>query len=222
MSSCVVVLSGGQDSATCLHLARVLYDDVVAVSFDYEQRHRAELAAAAEMCAAVAVPHVVLPATALSVLGGNALTDAGIPVTGTAEGGLPSTFVPFRNVVFLTLAAAVGVKGAAPGRPVHVITGVCETDFSGYPDCRRSTMDALEAALTLAVDRPVRIVTPLMYVNKAETCLLARRLGPAALHAMALSVTCYEGKRPGCGACPACILRARGFADAGFPDPANG
>lgn len=102
---------------------------------------------------------------------------------------------------------------------MDIVTGVCETDFSGYPDCRRATMDALELALSHAVARPVRVVTPLMYLSKAETVRLARRL-PGCWEALARSVTCYHGSRPGCGTCPACELRARGFAEAGERDPA--
>ena len=106
-----------------------------------------------------------------------------------------------------------------------VVTGTCQTDYSGYPDCRREFVDAFEKALTLAMPSscgPVRVHTPLMYLTKAETVRLARRLGQGCWDALALSVTCYEGQRPGCGSCPACDLRARGFAEAGEVDPARG
>jgi 7-cyano-7-deazaguanine synthase len=215
----VVLLSGGQDSTTCLYWARPRFDAVHAVSIDYGQRHRTELVAAAEIARMAGVTHEVLSLHALSALGGNALVNNALPVDGSGGlGGLPSTFVPMRNVLFLTLAAARAVL--LGGRPAVVVCGACETDFSGYPDCRRATMDAAERALSLAVDAPVRIDTPLMALDKAETVRLARSL-PGCWEALALSVTCYQGLRPGCGACPACELRARGFAEAGEADPAR-
>ena len=225
MSRCVVVFSGGQDSTTCLYLARRDYDEVRAVSFDYGQRHRAELGAAVEVAKRAGVEHRVLTIGALGELKGGALTDDAKEVRAEGGfGGLPTTFVPMRNLVFLSLAAAWAVqwdeefpRGIHP-RPVDVMSGVCETDYSGYPDCRRATMDALESALSLGVDRKVRIVTPLMYLDKVETVRLAKRL-PGCLEALALTVTCYQGRRPGCGECPACELRRRGFVGAGVADP---
>lgn len=225
-SRAVVLLSGGQDSTTALHVALRDYDSVQAVSFNYGQRHASELDAARAIAQAAGVYHEVLDVPALAQLKGGALTDHHRRVSASGGfGNLPTTFVPMRNLVFLTLAAARAVQnheneGHPITRPTDVVTGVCETDFSGYPDCRRSTMDALERALSLGVDRPVRIVTPLMYLTKAETVRLARRL-PGCWEALALSVTCYHGLRPGCGECPACVLRAKGFADAGEIDPAS-
>jgi len=216
----VVLLSGGQDSTTCLYWARPRFAAVHAVSIDYGQRHRSELAAAERIARMAGVTHETLSLPALSQLGGNALvSDVAVAATG-GLGGLPSTFVPMRNVLFLTLAAARAAQwGGEPGSAV-VVCGACETDFSGYPDCRRSTMDATERALSLAVDAPVRIETPLMALDKAATVRLARSL-PGCWEALALSVTCYQGRRPGCGACPACELRAKGFAAAGERDPAT-
>jgi len=220
----VALLSGGQDSTTCLYWARSRFAAVHAVSIDYGQRHRSELAAAEAIARMAGVTHEVLALPALSQLGGNALvSDVAVAATG-GLGGMPSTFVPMRNVLFLTLAAARAVQwgatsGGDPG-PAVVVCGACETDFSGYPDCRRSTMDATEAALSLAVDAPVRIETPLMALDKAATVRLARSL-PGCWEALALSVTCYLGQRPGCGACPACVLRAKGFAETGERDPAG-
>ena len=224
MSKCVVLFSGGQDSTTCLYLARVLFDEVVAVSVAYGQRHAAELGAAREVAALAGVRHLALEAPAVGALGGSALVDRGSPILaggGHADaampGGLPTSFVPARNALFLTLAAAVAVKEGAR----DVVTGTCQTDYSGYPDCRREFVDAQEQALTLALPSscgPIRISTPLMWLSKAETVRLARRL-PGCWEALALSVTCYEGRRPGCGECPACALRARGFAEAGEVDP---
>lgn len=223
MSKAIVLLSGGQDSATCLFLARVLFDEVVAVSVFYGQRHRAELRAAREVAALAGVRQVVLEAPALGALADSALVGTGV-LTGSGgrpdaamPEGLPSSFVPGRNALFLTLAAAVAVKEGAR----DIVTGTCQTDYSGYPDCRREFIDAQERALSLAMPSscgPIRITTPLMHLTKAETVRLARRL-PGCWEALALTVTCYEGLRPGCGGCPACVLRARGFAEAGEVDP---
>lgn len=226
MTKAVVLLSGGQDSTTSLFLARMLYDEVHAVSVHYGQRHEAELDAARRVgqMAGVAT-HAFLDLGILAVLGGSALVDGGALTAdgghadAEAPNGLPSSFVPARNVFLLTAAAAVAVKQGAK----DVVTGVCQTDFSGYPDCRRSFVDALEVALTAGLPSscgPLRIATPLMWMTKAETVHLARRL-PGCWEALAWTVTCYEGARPGCGTCAACVLRARGFAEAGYPDPAQ-
>lgn len=194
MSKAVVLFSGGQDSTTCLFWARVAFDEVVAVSVFYGQRHRAELRAAQEIAARASVRHLVLEAPALGALGGSALVDSISPIAGSgghadaqAPGGLPTSFVPGRNALFLALAAAVAVKEGAR----DVVTGTCQTDYSGYPDCRREFIDAQERALTLAMPSscPIRVSTPLMYLTKAETVRLARRL-PGCWEALALSVTC--------------------------------
>lgn len=226
MSKAVVLLSGGQDSTTALFWARIHSDEVIAVSVNYGQRHEAELVAAARIAALARVPRIVLDVPALKLIGGSALVDIDLELRGEGgipdaamPGGLPTSFVPGRNALFLTLAAAVAVREGAQ----TIVAGVCQTDFSGYPDCRREFIDAMEVALTLAMPSssgPLRILTPLMYLTKAETVRLARRL-PGCLDALALSVTCYQGQRPGCGSCPACELRARGFREAGVADPAE-
>jgi 7-cyano-7-deazaguanine synthase len=181
----IVVLSGGQDSATCLYWAIDRYgaDHVESVTFDYGQRHRIELESAARVADFAGVANTVLPIDTFAALGGDALTDADVPVrAGTdAATGLPNTFVPGRNLVFLTYAAAFAYRRGV----ANLVTGVAQTDYSGYPDCREVEM--------------------------------ARDLG--ALPAMALTHTCYNGERPPCGACPACQLRAKGFAEAGIEDP---
>lgn len=213
----LVVLSGGQDSTTCLYWAldRFGAGSVEALTFDYGQRHGIELEAARRVAAHAGVPHAVLPINTFAALGGNALTDASVAVPqGEGDGqGLPATFVPGRNLVFLTLAAAY----AWPRGIGHLVAGVAQTDYSGYPDCRLETMQALERAIALGMEKEIRIHTPLMQRSKKETVLLARELG--ALEAMALTHTCYQGRRPPCGECAACLLRARGFAEAGIPDP---
>lgn len=213
----VVLLSGGQDSTTCLYWALQRYDEVRAVVIDYGQRHVAEVDAARRIATLAGVTHEVLSFPTLMQLGGNALVDKARAVEASGGlGGHPSTFVPMRNVLFLALAAARAVQWGAE----DVVCGACETDFSGYPDCRRAALDAMQDALSLAVDGRVVVVTPLMALTKAATVRLARSL-PGCWEALALSVTCYHGHRPGCGACPACVLRARGFAEADEIDPAS-
>lgn len=211
----LVVLSGGQDSTTCLWWAmhRFGCEHVEAISFDYGQRHRIELDCAAEVAAVAGIKQAVLPIDTFAALGGNALTDSRIGMSDAPNNDLPVTFVPGRNLVFLTFAAAY----AWPRHIAHLVTGVAQTDYSGYPDCRQETIAALARALELGMERQFTIHTPLMNLTKRETVLLAKELG--ALEAMALTHTCYEGMRPPCGRCQACVLRARGFAEAGLRDP---
>ena len=213
----LVVLSGGQDSTTCLYWAidRFGRANVSSVTFDYGQKHRIELECARRVAAAAGVPNACLPIDTFAALGGDALTDASIPVSDKAdeETELPVTFVAGRNLIFLTFAAAYAYRHDIG----HLVTGVAQTDYSGYPDCREETMAALQQAITLGMDREFKIHTPLMHLSKKETVELAVHLG--ALEAMALTHTCYNGRRPPCGECPACRLRARGFAEAGVRDP---
>ena len=211
----LVVLSGGQDSTTCLYwaLAEFGRESVTALTFDYGQRHRIELDCAARVAEFADVPHHVLPIDTFAALGGDALTDARIGVAAPPEDGLPNTFVPGRNLVFLTFAAAFAYRRGIR----HLVTGVAQTDYSGYPDCRAETIAALQRAIRLGMESDVVIHTPLMHLTKRETVELARELG--GLPAMALTHTCYNGERPPCGRCAACELRAKGFAEAGIPDP---
>ncbi len=214
-SKAVVVLSGGQDSTTSLWWAMDQFGraNVSALTFDYGQRHRIELESAAAVADRAGVAHALLPINTFEALGGNALTDSTLEVKDAGNDELPNTFVPGRNLVFLTYAAA----WAWPRQISHIVTGVAQTDYSGYPDCRRATIDALATALNLGMEAEFVIHTPLMELSKKETVLLAERLD--ALDVMALTHTCYEGQRPPCGRCPACKLRAQGFAEAGIPDP---
>lgn len=216
-SRALVVLSGGQDSTTCLYWAidRWGAANVATLTFDYGQRHRIELECARRVAENAGVPNTLLPIDTFAALGGDALTDSDIDVQREVDtsSGLPNTFVPGRNLVFLTFAAAYAYqRGIA-----NVVTGVAQTDYSGYPDCREGTMTSLQHTIRLGMEFDVVLHTPLMHLSKKETVLLARDLG--ALPAMALTHTCYNGKRPPCGECPACELRARGFAEAGVEDP---
>ncbi|MCI0517967.1 MAG: 7-cyano-7-deazaguanine synthase QueC, partial [Woeseiaceae bacterium] len=212
----LVLLSGGQDSTTCLFWAldRFGKGAVDAICFDYGQRHRIEIDAARQVAAHAGVPLVVLPIDTFSALGGNSLVDTSIAIPAEASAsGLPGTFVPGRNLVFLTYAAAYAWR-----RDIrHLVTGVAQTDYSGYPDCRQNTITALQRCLRLGMERNFKIHAPLMHRSKKQTVELAASLG--ALEALRLSHTCYNGKRPPCGSCAACLLRAKGFAEAGIADP---
>ena len=214
-SRALVVLSGGQDSTTCLYWAldRFGVDAIDTITFDYGQRHRVELDCAKRVADFAGVPNSILPIDTFNALGGNALTDERIEVQKDVDADLPNTFVPGRNIVFLTFAAAY----AWQRKIGHLVTGVAQTDYSGYPDCRQETIDALESTIRLGMESNVVIHTPLMNLSKKETVLLAKKLG--ALKAMALTHTCYNGRRPPCGECPACRIRAKGFDEAGIEDP---
>ncbi len=223
-AAALVLFSGGQDSATCLAWALDRFARVETIGFDYRQRHRAELAARGEFRDGLVrqFPHWaqklgddrVLDLAVLGAISETALTrDVDIA---TAASGLPNTFVPGRNIVFLTFAAAIAYRRGLK----HIVTGVCETDFSGYPDCRDDTVKALQVALNLGMESRFVLETPLMWIDKAQTWALADRLGGAALVDLVRerTLTCYEGDvrtmHPwgrGCGACPACGLRAKGY-----------
>ena len=213
----LVVLSGGQDSTTCLYWAidRFGVENVSSVTFDYGQRHRIELDCAREIAIFAGVPNVVLPIDTFAALGANSITNPDIEVDTQldTETGLPNTFVPGRNVIFLTFTAAMAYQHGIS----NIVAGVAQTDYSGYPDCREDTIRSLQESLRLSMESDVKIHTPLMHLSKKKAVELARDLG--ALPAMAMTHTCYNGKRPPCGQCAACELRARGFAEAGVQDP---
>ena len=248
-TSALVLFSGGQDSTTCLALALSKYERVETIAFDYRQRHHVELECRLNVLREI---RTQFPEWALK-LGQDHLLDLGVlgEVSDTSltrdtafkmeQSGLPNTFVPGRNLLFLTLAAAVAYR-----RDLQVIvTGVCETDFSGYPDCRDDTMKAMQLALSLGMDKRFLIETPLMWIDKAATWQMAKDLGDRAGSLQAKAVdsprskadesteggqalvnliiehthTCYLGDRTrrhawgyGCGSCPACELRERGYA----------
>lgn len=213
----LVVLSGGQDSTTCLYWAidRFGLAAVDTLTFDYGQRHRIELECAAKVAEFASVSNTCLPIDTLAALGGDSLTDPDIDVNNDtdADTGLPNTFVPGRNLIFLTYAAAFAYRRGIQ----NLVTGVAQTDYSGYPDCREETVIALQHALRLGMECDVTIHTPLMHLSKKETVGLVSDLG--GLPAMAHTHTCYNGEQPPCGHCPACVLRAKGFAEAGIVDP---
>ena len=212
MKRAVVVFSGGQDSTTCLIQALQQYDEVHCITFDYGQRHRAEIDIAGELSQALgARAHKVLDVTMLNELAVSSLTRDNIPVPtyDPEASGLPSTFVPGRNILFLTLASIYAYQIEAEA----VIAGVCETDFSGYPDCRDEFVKALNHAVELGMARDVRFETPLMWLNKAETWALADNWQQLAL-VRDQTLTCYNGiKGSGCGDCAACHLRANGLQE---------
>jgi 7-cyano-7-deazaguanine synthase len=219
----VVLLSGGQDSTTCLYWAKHHFGELHCIGIGYGQRHANELKGAKRSARLAGVRFRRLDLKVLAELGGNALVDhkqdlaaVGGRLDIQAPDGLPTSFVPGRNALFLSVAAAYAVQIGAK----DIITGVCQTDYSGYPDCREEFVSAMAQALTLAMPssaRPIRVHTPLMFLTKAETVHLARKLD-GCWEALALTITCYEGTR--CGTCAACELRARGFAEAGYEDPA--
>ena len=207
----VVLLSGGQDSATCLAWALHQKMRVRALMFSYDQRHKIELKYAKKLCRNRQVQYDILNVPQFGVLAANSLThDNPIDVS---EGSLPSTFVPGRNLVFLSLAASYAYKWGIS----TLITGVCETDYSGYPDCRDSFIKSTAQTISLALDSPFEILTPLMYKTKAQT--VEMMVNMKALDWYKDTHTCYEGLRPACGRCPSCKLRLAGFKKAGFKDP---
>lgn len=216
MTKALVILSGGQDSTTCLYWAIHEFErqNVSTISFDYGQRHAIELQAAQKVSEIAGVAHQILPINTFSCLGGNALTDdIDVQEEAHPSDGLPNTFVPGRNLIFMTFAAAYAYHHNIE----HLITGVAQTDFSGYPDCREGTLSALEQTLRLGLAYNITLHTPLMNLTKSETVELAEKLG--AMDAMAYTHTCYNGEQPPCGKCQACQLRAKGFAEAGLNDP---
>lgn len=203
----VVVFSGGQDSTTCLFWAKENFAEVEAVTFKYGQRHALETEIAASIAEELGVRHHLLDMSLLGQLAPNALTRDDIEIK-QDEGALPTTFVDGRNLLFLSFAAVLAKQIGAK----HIVTGVCETDFSGYPDCRDVFIKSLNVTLNLAMDYPFVIDTPLMWLNKAQTWELADRLG-AFEFVRDRTLTCYNGiPAAGCGECPACKLRANGLA----------
>lgn len=204
----LVVLSGGQDSTTCLFWALQRFDEVYALSFTYGQKHTHEVDIAAEICAEQQVPYEVMDVPLLGQLGSNSLTDTTLEMdTDKPAGGPPNTFVPGRNLFFLSIAAVYARERGI----FDLVTGVGQTDFSGYPDCRDNFIKSLNVTLNLAMDEQFRLHTPLMWLDKAETWAMADQLGVLDL-IRTRTLTCYNGVvGDGCGHCPACKLRREGL-----------
>lgn len=208
-SKALVVFSGGQDSTTCLFWALDRFNEVEAVTFDYNQRHSLEIECAKNITKELGVRHHILDMALLNQLAPSALTRDDIEVKDGEDGELPSSFVPGRNLIFLSFA---GILASQIGS-AHIVTGVCETDFSGYPDCRDIFVKSLNVTLNLSMNAQFVIHTPLMWLNKAETWGLADTLG-ALDFVREKTLTCYNGMiADGCGECPSCKLRQRGLND---------
>jgi len=205
----LVVLSGGQDSTTCLFLAISRYgaENVFAIGFDYGQRHKAELECARDICIQQGVHFEVIPTPIINELTSNALTRDIVVEAAEGEDSLPNTFVEGRNLLFFSYAA-IYAKGHGLQ---HIMAGVSEADFSGYPDCRDVFVKSLNVTLNLAMDYGFVLETPLMWLNKAQVWQLADNLG--ALDVIKnQTLTCYNGIRgAGCTECPACVLRRNGY-----------
>lgn len=224
--SALVLFSGGQDSTTCLAWALARYEHVETIGFDYGQRHSIELTLRPQLVASLRAMNAAWGARLgedhmidLSILG--TISDTALTRNteiAMQENGLPNTFVPGRNLLFLTVAAALAYR-----RGIHIIVGgMCETDYSGYPDCRDDSLRALQTALRLGMATEVELQTPLMWLDKAQSWTLAEELGGTALIELirADTHTCYLGERGtlhdwghGCGSCPACALRANGYKE---------
>ncbi len=202
----LVVFSGGQDSTTCLFWALEQFKEVEVVTFNYNQRHKLEIEVAKEIADELGVKHTLLDMSLLNQLAPNALTRDDIDIN-QEEGELPSTFVEGRNLLFLSFAGVLAKQIGAK----HIITGVCETDFSGYPDCRDIFVKSMNVTLNLSMDHDFVIHTPLMWLDKAETWKLADQLN-AFEFVRDRTLTCYNGIiADGCGECPACLLRKNGL-----------
>ena len=202
----IVVFSGGQDSTTCLFWAKKHFDEVELVTFKYGQRHAQEIEVAQAIAEEQQLKHHVLDMSLLSQLTPNALTDPNMAIEANDD-EIPNTFVPARNLLFLSFAGALAYHLNAK----NIITGVCETDFSGYPDCRDSFVKSMNVTLNLSMDKNFVIDTPLMWLDKIETWALSDDLGVLD-YVRERTLTCYNGIiGDGCGTCPACKLRARGL-----------
>lgn len=210
MRKALVILSGGQDSTTCLFWAIERYgrENVTAVGFDYGQRHKAELECAARICEKYEIGYEVIPTPIINQLSANSLTREDIPVdTEKPEGAPPNSFVEGRNLLFISYAAIYAKTHGI----TDLVTGICETDFSGYPDCRDVFVKSLNVTINLAMDYSFVIHTPLMWLDKSQTWELADELGVMD-EIYNNTLTCYNGVvGEGCGECPACHLRRRGY-----------
>ena len=209
----LVLFSAGQDSTTCLAWALKKFSEVHALTIDYVQRDRIEIEQARKIAGILKIPHEVFILDLFSKCKENALTHPEQIITPGTDQELPTTFVPGRNLIFLSVAAMkayqLGIK--------YIVAGVCQTDYSGYPDCREEFIRSFEKTINLAMLSNFNIQTPLMFLTKKQSITLMRDLGKLEL--LEHSHTCYEGRRPACRKCPACLLRLKGFKEAGIIDP---
>jgi 7-cyano-7-deazaguanine synthase len=220
-SSCLVTLSGGQDSTTCLYWAKEHFQDIYTVSFDYGQKHRIELKSAETIARLAHVAeHETIHIEGL-MKSTSPLIDTDRPVgqyrnVDELPGGIEPTFIPCRNILFLTIAAnRAVVKGI-----LDLVIGVSAVDYGGYPDCRPGFITLMQETLRQGLETDVTIHAPLISMSKKDTVLLAQTL-PGCMDALTHSHTCYQGTFPPCGKCHACLLRSKGFQEAGVEDPLN-
>ena len=203
----VVLFSGGQDSTTCLYWAKERFDEVVAISFSYGQKHSNEVEIARELAAQAGVHFEVMDAHYISQLSINALTDTSLAME--EDNDCPNTFVPGRNLFFLSMVAVYAYEHQIQ----HIVTGVSQTDDSGYPDCRHDFIQSANLTLNLAMDREFVLHAPLMWLDKSQVWELSDQLGVFDL-VQKETLTCYNGiKAEGCGHCPACKLRNQGLQE---------
>uniref|UniRef100_A0A6M3IUN7 7-cyano-7-deazaguanine synthase n=1 Tax=viral metagenome TaxID=1070528 RepID=A0A6M3IUN7_9ZZZZ len=215
-----VLLSGGMDSTISLFWALNKGWDISTISISYHQRHNLELASAIKIAQIAHVPHTIIPLNSLSFIGDSALlSNSQIDAPHKSNPNLPASFVPGRNGIFFFLAAAFAYKKGVS----NIISGVCQTDFSGYPDCRNNSVKATELAISLCMEKDFTIYTPLMFLTKAESLHLVKSFDlpftNSCWKALSFSTTCYKGRVPPCGICPSCLLREKGFREAGITDP---
>jgi 7-cyano-7-deazaguanine synthase len=215
-SKALVLFSGGQDSTTCLYWAKQEFDEITTLNILYGQRHLIENQAAKTIAKMAGVPLIEKNlGTLFTEIGNSALIGEGdIKASHRSNKKLPASFVPGRNIILVTVAAMIAFKQEIK----NIIIGVCQTDYSGYPDCRQLTISFLQDTIAAGMDYPFTIHTPLMKLTKKQTVEMADEL-PGCMEALAYSHTCYEGRFPHCRVCPACGLRAKGFQEAGKIDP---
>ena len=208
----IVLLAGGQDSATCLALAKESSVDIHCICFDYGQRHRIEIECSKALAKRAHATFDCIDISFVKNLSNSALVNNSIEITHHTN-TLPNTFVPGRNALFLTLASMIAYEKKCS----TIFTGVCQTDYSGYPDCREDFIESQQRTMNLALDRNIKIETPLMYLTKKETVLKMKAL--EKLDWYKDTHTCYEGTQPACGQCPSCKIRLKGFKQANIKDP---
>ena len=215
-SKAVVLLSGGQDSTTCLFWAIKEGFDIVALTINYGQRHLSEIESAITVNRiAGSFRHEIYTLPTLPVESALIDTEKDINAPHKINPNLPASFVPGRNALFLALAASFGYSFGA----TTIIIGVNQTDFSGYPDCRMPFIHAMGGAMSQALDTDVSIQAPLINMPKKDICITGFALGDKCIEALSYTTTCYNGSYPPCGTCPSCVIRAKGFLDAGLKDP---